>query len=68
MDRFFIAHSQSGKLGIEIILRGGIVPIRRRDRDIPKNVAQVIDRALSNDQKERYQDAAEMREALSKAL
>jgi eukaryotic-like serine/threonine-protein kinase len=56
-----------GRDPIEIILRGDIVPIRRRDRSIPKKVAGVIDRALSNSPNDRYQDATEMREALAKA-
>ena len=57
-----------GRDPIEIILRGGVVPIRRRDRSIPKKVAEVIDRALLNSPSDRYQDAAELREALAKAL
>jgi len=57
-----------GRDPIEIILRGGIIPIRRRDRGIPKKVAEVIDRALLNSPSDRYQDAAEMREALAKVL
>jgi len=57
-----------GRDPIEIILRGGIVPIRRRDRSIPKKVAEVVDRALLNSPKDRYQDAAEMGEALGNAL
>jgi serine/threonine protein kinase len=57
-----------GRDPIEIILRGGIIPIRRRDRSIPKKVAEVIDRALLNSPSDRYQDAAEMREALAKAF
>jgi serine/threonine protein kinase len=53
---------------IEIILRGGIIPIRRRDRSIPKKVAEVIDRAVLVTPNDRYQDAAEMRDAMAKAL
>jgi len=57
-----------GRDPIEIILRSEIVPIRRRDKGIPKKIAEVIDRALANTPKLRFQDAAEMREALVKVL
>jgi serine/threonine protein kinase len=57
-----------GRDPIEIILRGSVVPIRRRDRSIPKRVAAVIDRALLNSPDDRYRDAAEMREALGNAV
>ena len=57
-----------GRDPVEIILRGGIVPIRRRDRTIPKKVAEIVDRALLDSPNDRYQDATEMREALAKAL
>ncbi len=57
-----------GRDPIEIILRGRVVPVRRRDRSISKKLAEVIDRALLNSPNDRYQDAAEMREALAKAL
>lgn len=57
-----------GKDPMEIILRGEIMPIRRRDAGIPKALAAVIDRALSNSTKDRYQDAAELRSALENAL
>ena len=57
-----------GRDPIEIILRGSIVPIRRRDRSIPKKVADIIDRALANNPKQRYQDAGAMNHALVEAL
>jgi serine/threonine protein kinase len=57
-----------GQDPIQIVLNGRVVPIRERDGGIPRKVAEVIDRALTNDVKERYQDAAEMRKALSNAL
>src|SRR5262249_5084424 len=53
---------------VEVILRGGIVPILERDSSIPKKIADVIDRAVSEDTKDRYQNAAEFREALAEAL
>lgn len=61
-------HFPRGRDPIEIILRGAIVPIRRRDQSIPKKVAEVIDRALLHSPDHRYRDAAEMREALAKVL
>ncbi len=53
---------------IEIILGGAIVPVRQRDRSIPKKLAEVIDRALLSAPRDRYRDAAEMQEALAKVL
>jgi serine/threonine protein kinase len=53
---------------VEVILRGNIVPIRARNSGIPDRVAEVIDRALSNDVKVRYQNAAEMHTALAGVL
>jgi len=50
------------------ILAGKIVPIRQRDSSIPAKLAVVIDRALSNDVKARYQDAGEMLKALEQVL
>lgn len=50
------------------ILNGKIVSIRQRDSNIPAELAGVIDRALSNDVKARYQDAGEMLKALNQAL
>ncbi|MBN2559617.1 MAG: protein kinase [Phycisphaerae bacterium] len=57
-----------GQDPMEVILNGKIVPVRKRDSSIPKKVAAVIDRALDNDVKARYQSAGEMRVALVKAL
>jgi hypothetical protein len=53
---------------IEVILRGGFVPIRECFPSIPRKVAKVIDRALDDDMKERYPDAAEFLRALNKVL
>lgn len=57
-----------GKDPIDVILHGNIIPIRKRDSGIPKGVAEVIDRALSDNITERYQNAGEMRKALEKVL
>jgi spore germination cell wall hydrolase CwlJ-like protein len=53
---------------MEIILQGNIVPIRKRDPSIPRNVADVIDQSLSDKVSDRYQTASEMRKALEKVL
>jgi serine/threonine protein kinase len=53
---------------IEAVLNDEVISIRKRDRAVPAPVAQVIDRAISNKTKERYQTASEMFEALKKAL
>jgi serine/threonine protein kinase len=53
---------------VEVILRGGIVPMRKRDARIPRKVAEVIDRAVADKSNDRYQTAAEFRQALVKAL
>jgi serine/threonine-protein kinase len=53
---------------IQIILQDGTIPIRERNAKIPHKIAEVIDRCLSNDLKERYQNADQMRAALTKVL
>jgi eukaryotic-like serine/threonine-protein kinase len=52
----------------EVTLHGEIVPIRRRDSTIPRNIAEVIDQAVAKRAEDRYQSAAEFREALIKVL
>lgn len=49
---------------MEVILRGEVVPIARRVSHIPNDLAAVIDRAIQTNPKDRYQDAAEMLDAL----
>ena len=44
------------------------VPIRQRRRDIPRALAEVLDKSLSDDEAERYPDAGAMKEALVEAL
>jgi hypothetical protein len=57
-----------GRDPVQIILQESVVPVRQRDANVPRKVAEVIDRCLTNDIKERYQDAEQMRAALAKAL
>lgn len=59
---------QAGADPMSVVLDGIAVPIRQRDRTIPKPLAEVIDRALAINKKERYQDASEFRTSLAKAL
>lgn len=53
---------------IQIILESHADPIRTHRSDIPKPIADVIDRALLLDVSARYQDAGEMLHALQRAL
>ncbi len=53
---------------LDMIMRNEIIPIRQRDSHIPMAVAKVIDTALSANVSNRYQNAAEMRDAFAKAL
>ncbi|MBI2438169.1 MAG: protein kinase [Lentisphaerae bacterium] len=50
---------------MEIILRGEIIPIRKRDNRITRELAEVIDKAIQASPKDRYQDAQEMLAALN---
>jgi serine/threonine protein kinase len=45
---------------IDVILNDDIVPIRRRDRTIPRNLCAALDKALEKRVRDRYQTAAEM--------
>jgi hypothetical protein len=49
---------------LEVILHGEIIPIQSRDTSIPKEIADVVDRAVQNDPADRYQHAGEMLSAL----
>ena len=51
---------------LDIILKGEIIPIRRRDSSIPAGLAEVLDRAVAASAKNRYADAGEMLEAMQK--
>lgn len=58
----------TGQSPAEAVMRNQIIPIRRRDPGIPQNVADVIERALTSNAKDRYQTGAEFRDALKKVL
>ena len=57
-----------GKDPMEVILHGRIIPIQERDKQISKPLAQVLDRALSNNTKDRFVDGKEMLATMKKAL
>ena len=59
---------RSGRDAVNIILNEPYVAIRDRDRSIPRPLAAVIDRAASDNTRERYQTAAEFREAMAEVL
>ena len=51
---------------LDVILKGEIIPIRRRDPSIPAGLAEVLDRSIQANSKDRYADAGEMLEAMQK--
>ena len=51
---------------LEVILKGEIIPIRRRDPSIPAGLAEVLDQAVAASAKDRYADAGEMLAAMQK--
>lgn len=48
------------------ILEGKPVPVRKRDETIDKDLAAVVDRAVSKEYEDRFQDAGQMRAVLMK--
>jgi serine/threonine protein kinase len=52
---------------IDVILNEEVVPIRKRDKSIPKSLASVLDRALSKKTKDRFQNGAEFLAAVESA-
>ena len=59
---------QRGVDPMQVILGGNVIPIRERDAGIPKKLAEVIDSSLAVNPTDRYQDAAQMHDALVKVL
>jgi serine/threonine protein kinase len=53
---------------IAAILRGGVVPLRRRDPSVPEELAAVIDRALDDEPARRFPTAREFGSALRGVL
>jgi hypothetical protein len=57
-----------GKDPLQVILAGGVVPVRERDPALPPALAAVVDRAVEDDLSRRYATAGEFRDALKSAL
>ena len=53
-----------GQDPLQVILKGGVVPLRRRDPRLPERLCAVVDRAVSDDMDVRYRDGGELLEAL----
>ena len=53
---------------LAVILRGGVVPLRRRDPTVPEELAAVIDRALDDEPSRRFPTARELVTALRGVL
>ena len=51
----------------KVILEGKVVPIAKRKTGIPKEIAAVIDKAISPKPQNRYPTAMEMKKALAQA-
>jgi serine/threonine-protein kinase len=50
---------------ILMILQDPHIPIRSRRSDVPRGLAEVIDRSLAREPEQRFADAREMRRALA---
>ena len=50
---------------LDVILSGKVVPVRGRDRSIPKGLADVVDHAVRDKTADRFQTAEEFRKALA---
>jgi eukaryotic-like serine/threonine-protein kinase len=53
---------------IAAILTNPVIPIRQRDRSIPREVAKVIDAALQEEPRIYFQSASEFQQALMNAI
>ncbi|MEM2991501.1 MAG: serine/threonine-protein kinase, partial [Halobacteria archaeon] len=53
---------------VRVILEGQIVPIRKREVQLPEKLAEIIDRAISPEPKDRFQNAVEMKEEMIKVV
>jgi serine/threonine protein kinase len=57
-----------GQDPLQVILRGGTVPIRERDGALGRPLAAVVDRAVADDLAHRYASARQFQEALASVL
>jgi serine/threonine-protein kinase len=53
---------------VRAITNEPVVPVRKRDRSIPQELAAVIDRSLRGEESKRYRNAGAMRRALLRAV
>jgi serine/threonine protein kinase len=53
---------------LHVILSGGTLPLRQRDPWLPAGLAEVVDRAVTDDLGQRYETAGDFRDALRRAL
>jgi serine/threonine protein kinase len=53
---------------LHVILSGGTLPLRQRDPELPERLAEVVDRAVTDDLGQRYETAVDFREALRRTL
>jgi serine/threonine protein kinase len=53
---------------LEVLLRDEPVPLRRRDPSVPATLANVLDRALLSDLRQRFQTATELKREIQHAL
>lgn len=60
--------SPGGVDPLVVVLGGKVIPVLGRDHSIPKPLAKVLDRALATDQKHRFQNAGELRDALASVV
>ncbi len=68
LTRQFARPFAKGKDPLQVILRGGTIPLRERDPGQPAELAAVVDRATSDDLKVRYATAGEFRDDLLRIL
>jgi eukaryotic-like serine/threonine-protein kinase len=68
LTRQYVRDFGSHKDPLAVVLRGGVVRLRKRAPHLPEAVAAVVDRAIADDPAARYPTAAEFRDALRGAL
>jgi hypothetical protein len=68
LTRQFARDFRPGVDPLQVILKGGTVPLRARDPRLPIALADVLDQALSDDVAARHPTAAELRDDLARAL
>lgn len=61
-------HVEGGLTPVDAVFEGKVIPIRDRLPKFPRDLAEVIDKGLAVHVQDRYQTAAELREALQRFL